>query len=129
MTGHTKWSVINTTLYAMCFTGLAATQARCELCLATTHTVQECTQSGDRDPGTKERLKTIESVMVALVKKGDPPKPPVYCRTKTDRFWKGVSIYIGRTGCPLCPVAAILSYMVKRGSSGGPLSASRMAST
>ena len=29
-------------------------------------------------------------------------------------------MYVGRTGCPLCPVAAVTAYMVQRGPSGGP---------
>ena len=68
LTGHFKWSVINATLYTMCFTGLATVQKRCELCLATSHTEQECAQVGYVDPGLKERLKTIESAMVALMR-------------------------------------------------------------
>ncbi len=40
--------------------------------------------------------------------------------SKTDPFRKGVSIYLGRTDADLCPVAAVLSYMVQRGSSQGP---------
>ncbi len=32
--------------------------------------------------------------------------------SKTDPFRKGVSVFIGKTGGDLCPVAAILSYMV-----------------
>jgi len=39
--------------------------------------------------------------------------------SKTDPFRKGVSIYLGTTGCDLCPVAAILGYMVCRGPSPG----------
>ena len=68
LTGHTRWSVTNATLYTMCFTGMATVQKRCELCLATSHTEQECAQAGDVDPGLKERLKTIEAAMVALMK-------------------------------------------------------------
>ena len=76
LTGHFKWSVINATLYTMCFTWLATVQKRCELCLATSHTEQECAQAGDVDPGLKERLKTIESAMVVLVReKGPGPSP------------------------------------------------------
>ncbi len=41
--------------------------------------------------------------------------------SKTDPFRRGVSIYIGRTDGPLCPVAAILSYLIRRGSMEGPL--------
>ena len=40
--------------------------------------------------------------------------------SKTDPFRKGVKVYLGTTGVALCPVAAILSYMVSRGSRPGP---------
>ena len=40
--------------------------------------------------------------------------------SKTDPFRKGVSVYLGRTDADLCPVAAVLHYMVQRGSSRGP---------
>ena len=30
--------------------------------------------------------------------------------SKTDRFGAEVSLYVGATGCNLCPVAAVLSY-------------------
>ena len=42
-------------------------------------------------------------------------------QSKTDPFWKAVQVIIGRTGGPLCPVAAILAYMVLRKSGKGPL--------
>ena len=41
--------------------------------------------------------------------------------SKTDPFRVGVTIYVGATGKWLCPVAAILAYMVQRGSGRGPL--------
>ncbi len=41
--------------------------------------------------------------------------------SKTDPFREGVSIYLGVTGLDLCTVAAILSFMVRRGSSAGAL--------
>ena len=40
--------------------------------------------------------------------------------SKTDPFRQGTSVYLGRTHNELCPVAAILGYMVRRGSSEGP---------
>ena len=40
--------------------------------------------------------------------------------SKTDPFRKGVTVYLGSTGAALCPVAAILRYMVTRGSRPGP---------
>ncbi len=50
LTGNTRWSVINPTLYTMCFTGKAAAHKRCELCFATSHTERECAQRGDPEP-------------------------------------------------------------------------------
>ena len=40
--------------------------------------------------------------------------------SKTDPFRQGVTVYIGRATEELCPVAAILNYMVRRGSTSGP---------
>ena len=42
-------------------------------------------------------------------------------RSKTDMFGRGLSLYVGATGCPLCPVAAVLSYLAARPSAPGPL--------
>ena len=40
--------------------------------------------------------------------------------SKTDPFRVGVNIYVGRTGNTLCPVTAMLHYMVTRGLVTGP---------
>ena len=40
--------------------------------------------------------------------------------SKTDFFRKGVTVYLGRTGREVCPVAAILRYMLTRGPTEGP---------
>ena len=36
-------------------------------------------------------------------------------------FGAGVSLYVGATGCNLCPVAAVLSYLAARPNTLGPL--------
>ena len=41
--------------------------------------------------------------------------------SKTDPFRKGIDVFVGRTGNELCPVAAVLSFMVKRGNKEGLL--------
>lgn len=41
--------------------------------------------------------------------------------SKTDPFRQGVLVYVGRTDKPLCPVAALLAYLVSRGRRPGPL--------
>lgn len=40
-------------------------------------------------------------------------------RSKTDQLGKGTDVFIRKTGCILCPVAAVLSYMAARGSKEG----------
>ena len=42
-------------------------------------------------------------------------------QSKTDPFWKGVDLYIGKTGSQLCPGSAMLTYLFARGMSPGPL--------
>lgn len=42
-------------------------------------------------------------------------------QSKTDPFRKGLDIYLGKTSSDLCPVAAMLNYLVVRGKSEGPL--------
>ena len=66
-----KWSVINSTFYATCFTSKASSTPRCELCFATSHTEQECAQRGDPDPGLRDRLKALETAVLAISNKQD----------------------------------------------------------
>ena len=40
--------------------------------------------------------------------------------SKTDQFQEGSDVYLGRTGMLLCPVAAVLAYMVTRKDGPGP---------
>ena len=41
--------------------------------------------------------------------------------SKTDPFRRGFSIFLGKTDSDVCPVAALLSYLAKRGLAPGPL--------
>ena len=41
--------------------------------------------------------------------------------SKTDQFREGVDIHLGWTGQKLCPVAAVLAYLVRRKEGPGPL--------
>ena len=41
--------------------------------------------------------------------------------SKTDPFRQGVDVFVGRTGNDICPVAAVLAFMAKRGSKEGLL--------
>ena len=94
LTRNDRWSVINSTLYTMCFTGMASTTKRCELCFASTHTELECAQRGDPDPGMKDRLKAIETAVLALTGRQDqtikPPLPATKPSGEPCRKWNSV---------------------------------------
>lgn len=55
----------------------------------------------------------------------DPRKPTILRVTikqsKTDPFRKGMDLFLGKTSTDLCPVVAILNYLVERGMEEGPL--------
>ena len=55
----------------------------------------------------------------------NPSAPTVMCvsikQSKTDPFHKGVYLFLGRTATGLCPMAALLNYLVVRGSEPGAL--------
>ena len=42
-------------------------------------------------------------------------------QSKTDPFRQGIELFIGRTGSDICPVKALLNYLVVRGPAEGPL--------
>jgi len=42
-------------------------------------------------------------------------------RSKCDQFCKGVTLSVGATRTPVCPVAAMSGYLVQRGGTPGPL--------
>jgi len=41
-------------------------------------------------------------------------------QSKTDQFRQGVDVFVGKTECPLCPVSAVMAYMLSRGDQPGP---------
>ena len=66
LTGLTRWSAINPTLYTLCFAGSARTSSRCKLCFATTHHTKECAQHGDPNPEVREHLWAIEKAVISM---------------------------------------------------------------
>lgn len=42
-------------------------------------------------------------------------------QSKTDPFRQGVTLYLGKTGSPICPVDSLLPYLAVRGNRPGPL--------
>lgn len=63
---------------------------------------------------------TYEDIAVDKIR--DPSFVAVMIKqSKTDPFRKGITVVIGRAVGPLCPLAAILSYMARRKPGKGPL--------
>ena len=57
---------------------------------------------------------------IAIDNVADPQVLQIHLRvSKTDQLGRGVDVYVGKTGCTLCPVAAVLAYMVLRGADQG----------
>ena len=42
-------------------------------------------------------------------------------QSKTDPFRQGVDLYLGKTGKDICPIQAVVPYLVRRGARPGPL--------
>ena len=70
LTGNKKWSVINSTMYAMNFSARKVGTRRCELCFAMSHAEQDCAQWGSADSGMSDRLRYLESAVIAMVRPG-----------------------------------------------------------
>ena len=72
---------------------------------------------GEFDPG--------QHLSFADVSADNPQNPRILAvcikQSKTDSFRQGVTIYVGKTDTPLCPVAAMLVYMAMRGPGDGLL--------
>ena len=91
----TKWSVINPTIYARCFTVATRNPPRCELCLAFSHDTRYCSQRDIVECSIKGWLKSMEQTMQALVP--TKPHPSVKSSGEVCRKWKW-----GECNCPYC---------------------------
>ena len=71
---------------------------------------EEHVSSGMKGDATLTSADLITSVLRVTLK-----------QSKTDPFRKGICLFLGKTATNLCPVAAMLNYLVVRGSQDGPL--------
>jgi len=56
----------------------------------------------------------------------DNPREPTVLRvtikqSKTDPFRRGINLFLGKTATDLCPVKAMLNYLLVRAEGAGPL--------
>lgn len=69
------------------------------------------------DPSTHLTMQDI-----AIDKRDSPSLVQIHLKvSKTDQERKGVSIFIGKTGDDICPVAALTAYLATQNRSEGPL--------
>ncbi len=72
---------------------------------------------GSYDPGCH-----LSRADIAVDNPADPSVLRVTIKqSKTDPFRKGIHLFIGKTGSDICPVKALLRYLVGRGKADGPL--------
>ena len=83
LSGNWKWSAVNGTLFTMNFSGMASGTKRCELCCATSHSERECAQNGNPDPDVGDRLRSLESALIAMAR--PPPLRPALTSMRPQR--------------------------------------------
>lgn len=81
---ESRWSVINPTIYARCFTPAARNPAKCDLCLAVTHDTWDCSQ---QEPGEdmESRLRSMGRSIQGL--SPAQPHPAIQFSGKICRKW------------------------------------------
>ena len=63
---ETRWSVINPTIYARCFTAATRNPPKCEVCLAVTHDTKNCSQQDTNKGDIEGRLRSMEHTIQNL---------------------------------------------------------------
>ena len=72
-------------------------------------------------PGTFNHRLHLAWGDVAVDNPNDPRMVRCHLKqSKTDQMGRGVDVVLGRTGLPLCPLAALVGYIAIRGSRPGP---------
>ena len=90
LSGNKKWSVVNSTLFTMNFSGRSSGTRRCKLCYATSHSEGECVQRGDPDTDVGQRLRSLESVILAMAKPLMPRPSPASARLRGRSAGNGI---------------------------------------
>ena len=99
ITGSRQWSKVNPSLYSICFSGVAWTGRRCELCLSLSHATQECALVSGPDPDLPARMKSLESAVLAIVA---PPAHQQVGRSRTLSLETCRNWNLGRCCFPQC---------------------------
>ena len=62
----TKWSVINTTIYARCVTGAPRNPVKCGVCASTTHDTQDCVEGLSSSMSIEQCMELMERQLTQL---------------------------------------------------------------
>lgn len=73
ITGNHQWSKVN---LSICFSGVAHSGQRCELCLSLSHPTWECTLVNNPDPYIAAQLKSSESAVLAFTSQQSAEQGP-----------------------------------------------------
>ena len=78
---------------------------------------------GELLPDSAKKVNPNTSLMWGDVATDSRENPTMVCihlkQSKCDQFGRGADVILGRSGNALCPVAAILNYMIARGTESG----------
>ena len=87
VTGDRRWSLVNPSLYSVCFTGRTQHSTRCDLCFSLTHTTKECALMADPDSELPTRVKAVEAALVSLVSQRPSEKAGTGPSQQPCRLW------------------------------------------
>ena len=78
-TGHKRWSEVNTSLYAVCFTGKGKRALRCEACLSAGHRTMDCPAKAEAEPCLADRIKLVEAAVLGSNQSTRYTRSPEIC--------------------------------------------------
>ena len=80
----TRWSAINTTIYARCFTGAPRNPVKCGVCASTTHDTQDCVEGLSSNTSLEQRLENMKRQLTQLAPR---PRAPIRHSGEVYKKW------------------------------------------
>ena len=80
----TKWSVINTTIYARCVMGAPRNPVKCEVCASTTHDTQDCIEGLSSSMSIEQCMELMERQLTQLAPR---PRAPIRHSGEVRKKW------------------------------------------
>ena len=80
----TRWSVINTMIYARCVTGAPRNPVKCGVCASTTHDTQDCVEGLSSSMSIEQRMELMERQLTQLAPR---PRAPIRHSGEVCKKW------------------------------------------